>query len=50
MSTDKPSVDRMCREALERLHRSIGTKAGIAKAAIRKMAQRIRERAIKEIG
>jgi hypothetical protein len=37
-------IDRMCREALDRLARSIGTKAGIAKARLREAADKIREK------
>jgi hypothetical protein len=42
MANEEPSlIDRMCREALDRLHRSIGTKAGIAKARLREAADQI---------
>ncbi len=37
-------LDRLQREALARLHHSINTRAGIALARIRAMAQRMRER------
>jgi hypothetical protein len=38
-------IDRMCREALDRLARSIGTKVGIAKARLREAAAAIRAEA-----
>lgn len=41
--TAKSNIERMVAQALERLNRSVGTKAGIAQARIRQAAQRIRE-------
>lgn len=43
MTDAKSTIERMVAEAVERLNRSIGTKAGIARARIRQAAQRIRE-------
>jgi hypothetical protein len=40
----EPVLDRMCREALDRLARSIGTRVGIAKARLREAAAAIREK------
>lgn len=40
-------IERMAEAALEALRRSIGTKAGIARARIRQAAQRIREQQAK---
>jgi hypothetical protein len=49
MTNDEQSlIVRMCREALDRLHRSIGTKAGIAKARLREAAAAIRAEAERE--
>jgi hypothetical protein len=45
MPNEAPSlIDRMCREALDRLARSIGTRVGIAKARLREAAAAIREK------
>jgi hypothetical protein len=43
-SETKPSdIPGMCAEAAEFMHRSIGTKAGIACSRIREQAQQLRE-------
>jgi hypothetical protein len=45
MTNDEQSlIDRMCREALDRLARSIGTRVGIAKARLREAAASISEK------
>jgi hypothetical protein len=41
---DAIDLDQMVRKALETLHRSIGTRAGIARLRIRQHAQRLREK------